>query len=236
MRQEDYDFFKENGYLPLGRILRDDEVARFVEAFDRDRRDYGRYWNENGIWQTQNCNALLTAPQFDEIIRHPEAMESLRVLMGGEVCFSEVCLRHMGPYEGEPIAAMRSWEGPVGRRWHRDGGTRLMWAGTPAEPRLRPDDGLPVRRERHHPQLRRFAPIDRPGNAGYRGPTRTRRSPRTPRLCWHGDTVRCHSITHGYRAPDEVRTQNRADLLRPPAPRLPQRGFVHTHSIVAGPS
>ena len=131
MRQEDYDFFKENGYLPLGRILRDDEVARFVEAFDRDRRDYGRYWNENGIWQTQNCNALLTAPQFDEIIRHPEAMESLRVLMGGEVCFSEVCLRHMGPYEGEPIAAMRSWKGPVGRRWHRDGGTRLMWAEHP---------------------------------------------------------------------------------------------------------
>ena len=39
----------------LGKILNDDEVARFVDLFDRDRRDFGRFWNDNGIWQTQNC-------------------------------------------------------------------------------------------------------------------------------------------------------------------------------------
>jgi hypothetical protein len=44
----------------------------------------------------------------------------------GYLCFSEICLRHMGPYHGEPIPAMTSWEGLVGRRWHRDGGERFM--------------------------------------------------------------------------------------------------------------
>ena len=131
MKQEDYDFFKDNGYLSLGKILSDDEVARFVDVFDRDRRDFGRFWNENGIWQTQNCQSLLTAPEFDEIIRHPKAMEPLGVLMGGEVGFQEISLRHMGPYEGEPIAGMTSWDGPVGRRWHRDGGERFIWPEHP---------------------------------------------------------------------------------------------------------
>ena len=131
MKQEDYDFFKANGYLSLGKILSDDEVARFVDAFDRDRRDFGRFWKENDIWQTRNGHALLTAPEFDEIIRHPEATEPLQVLMGGEVCFSEISLRHMGPYEGEPIPGLTSWEGPIGRRWHRDGGDRLMWPEHP---------------------------------------------------------------------------------------------------------
>ena len=55
----------------LGKILNDDEVARFVDLFDRDRRDFGRFWNDNGTWQTQNCPSLLSAPAFDEIIRHP---------------------------------------------------------------------------------------------------------------------------------------------------------------------
>ena len=28
MKQNDYEFFKENGYLSLGKILNDEEVAR----------------------------------------------------------------------------------------------------------------------------------------------------------------------------------------------------------------
>ena len=49
IKQEEYDFFKENGYLILGKLLGGDEVARFAEAFYRNRRDYGRFWNSNGI-------------------------------------------------------------------------------------------------------------------------------------------------------------------------------------------
>ena len=33
MKQEDYDFFKHNGYLSLGKILNDDEVAALYRCF-----------------------------------------------------------------------------------------------------------------------------------------------------------------------------------------------------------
>ena len=131
MKLEDYDFFKDNGYLSLGKILSDDEVTRFADLFDRNRRDFSRFWNDNGIWQTQHCDLLLTGPEFDEIIRHPKAIEPLQGLMGDEVCFSDACLRHMGPYAGEPLPGMTSWEGPVGRRWHRDVREDTMWREHP---------------------------------------------------------------------------------------------------------
>jgi hypothetical protein len=131
LKQEDYDFFKDNGYLSLGKMLSDAEVTRFVDILDGDRRDFSRFWINNGIWQSLNCDALLTAPDVDELVRHCNAMEPLESLMGEGVCFSEICLRHMGPYQGEPIAAMSSWEGPAGRRWHRDGGKGLVWPEHP---------------------------------------------------------------------------------------------------------
>ena len=133
MNKEQYNFFKNHGYLVLGKILADDEVSRFVDLFDRDRRDFGRFWNDNGIWQTKNCQSLLSAPAFDEVIRHPKVIQILQILLGGEVCFSEICLRHMGPYQGEPIPGMTSWQGPVGRRWHRDGGQRFIWPEHPLQ-------------------------------------------------------------------------------------------------------
>ena len=52
-------------------------------------------------------------------------------MFGGEVCFSEISLRHMGPYVGEPIEGVTSWDGPVGRRWHRAGGGRFIWPEHP---------------------------------------------------------------------------------------------------------
>ena len=87
MKQKDYEFFKENGYLSLGKILNDEEVARFADVFERERRDFSRFWTDNGIWQIQYCHSLLTAPELDEIIRHPKVMEPLKALMGDEVCF-----------------------------------------------------------------------------------------------------------------------------------------------------
>ncbi len=33
----------------------------------------------------------------------------------------------MAAYSGEPIEGMTTWDGPVGRRWHRDGGGRFIW-------------------------------------------------------------------------------------------------------------
>ena len=54
MKQEDLDFFKENGYLVI-QVLSPDEVGRYLEIFERERRDLARFWTNNGIWQTQNC-------------------------------------------------------------------------------------------------------------------------------------------------------------------------------------
>ncbi len=39
MKPADYAFFKENGYVSLGKILSDTEVDHFVHAFDRDRTE-----------------------------------------------------------------------------------------------------------------------------------------------------------------------------------------------------
>ncbi len=125
--KEEYDFFKENGYLTLGKLLSDDEVTRFAELFDRNRSQYERFWRSNVIWQSSHCHQLLTAPEFDEIIRHPTVLEHLQLLFGGEVCFSEISLRHMAAYDGERIEGITSWEGTVGHRWHRDGGGRFIW-------------------------------------------------------------------------------------------------------------
>ena len=131
MSQEDYDFFRNNGYLSLGKILSDDEVTRFTELFDQERRDRSGFWKDTGIWQTIYGDALLTTPEFNDIVRHPRVMEALQALMGDELCFSEIILRHMGPYAGESIPGLTSWEGRVGHRWHRDGGERFMWPEHP---------------------------------------------------------------------------------------------------------
>jgi hypothetical protein len=127
IRNDEYEFFKRNGFLTLGKLLSDDDVKRFVAAFDRNRRDFGGFWSGNGIWQSVHCHQLLTAPEFDEIIRHPAVLNCLNGLFGGAVCFSEISLRHMGPYNGEPLSGMTSWDGSVGQRWHRDGGGRFIW-------------------------------------------------------------------------------------------------------------
>jgi hypothetical protein len=39
VEQRDRDFFRQHGYLDLGKVLSDAEVARFVEFYDRDRSE-----------------------------------------------------------------------------------------------------------------------------------------------------------------------------------------------------
>ncbi len=104
MKREDYEFFRKNGYLELGQVLSDDEATRYAALFEREREMHGRFWRDTGIWQTIYGHALLTAPEFDGLIRHPKIIEPLQALMGGEVCFSEICLRHevLGIAAGTP--------------------------------------------------------------------------------------------------------------------------------------
>jgi hypothetical protein len=109
MTPQDHHFFHQHGYISLGKILTDDEVKHYVEVYDRDRSETADFWYKFGHHQSVNCDALVSSPEFDGIIRHPKAMEAIHELMGGDVCFSEICVRHMGPYDGE-----------LNRGWHRD--------------------------------------------------------------------------------------------------------------------
>ena len=115
MRPEDLDFFKENGYLVLNQLLSDEETARFLNIFERERRDYARFWTNNAIWQTQYCQSLLTAPEFDEIIRHDNVMEplqALQALMGGEAASDSALPQQRGSVR---VAGMRTWDRPAVR-------------------------------------------------------------------------------------------------------------------------
>jgi len=144
--------FAETGWVSLGRILDDAEVDRYVEAFDRSRREQAHWWQNNGIWQTQLAQPLLACTTFDGLLQHPRVVGALEELAGGEVVFQECTLRHMAPYDGTQIDGITSWEregGPAGpgagtdtpaeergtattgRRWHRDGGQTLAWHDHP---------------------------------------------------------------------------------------------------------
>ena len=99
MKQADIDFFKEHGYLVI-QVLSEDEVGRFVDIFERERRDFGRFWTETGIWQTQYCQSLMTAPEFDEIIRHPKIIGAAAGLDGRRAQFRADLSQQHGAVSG----------------------------------------------------------------------------------------------------------------------------------------
>ena len=83
MKKEDYQFFEENGYLPLGKILDKKETETFVKVFNRDRTETGYHWYSFGHYQSINCDALATSPEFDDLLRHPKVMAPI-----SELCLS----------------------------------------------------------------------------------------------------------------------------------------------------
>lgn len=109
MEQADLAFFRQNGFINLGKVLADEEVDRFLNLFDEDRRKYPYFWHPYGHHQEANYDALVTTPAFDDLIRHPAVYGTIEELMGGPLCFGEIGLRSMGPYKGE-----------FHQRWHRD--------------------------------------------------------------------------------------------------------------------
>ena len=67
----------------------------------------------DGHSQEANYDALLTHPEWDEIIRHPAVYPLIEALMGGATCLGEIGLRTMPP-----------WEKEFFQGWHR--GTRRL--------------------------------------------------------------------------------------------------------------
>ena len=121
MKLEDYQFFQQNGYLSLGKILTDEELAFYLHLYDQDRKGKKQFWFDYGHHhQTANYDVLVSTPEFDGLIRHPNVIKPLSDLMGGDVCFSEIGIRHMEAYTGESRHCV----------WHRDGdeaGTAIVF-------------------------------------------------------------------------------------------------------------
>lgn len=110
MERADYRFFREHGYLPLGKILTAEEVAYYTAVFDRDWAEERDRWYSAPNHQMINCDALVSSPEIDGLIRHPKIIQPLHDLMGEKICFSEICIRHMAAYESPELK----------RSWHRD--------------------------------------------------------------------------------------------------------------------
>lgn len=109
MEDSQRQFFAANGFVNLGQVLQGEDLARWQEAFDADKREYGYFWHRYGHHQEANYEALVTSPQIDGLIRHPDIYPAIEALMGGPLCFGEIGLRSMGPYDGE-----------LHHGWHRD--------------------------------------------------------------------------------------------------------------------
>ena len=110
LTDSDRDYFRRHGFVLLHDLVSAGEVERFLDLFEEDRKRAPLRWAQRGS-QTMNCDALCTTPEFDEVVRHPLILQAVGELMGGPVCFSELCIRHMEP-AGTP--------GSGG--WHRDRG------------------------------------------------------------------------------------------------------------------
>lgn len=106
-----------SGFVNLGRLFDADELEALTALFDADRANYGYFWHPYGRHQHANYDALITTPALDGLIRHARILPVVEDLMGGPVCFGEIGLRYMGPYDG-----------PLHRSWHRD---RPHWAEQP---------------------------------------------------------------------------------------------------------
>ena len=62
MKKQDYDFFQEHGYLPLGKILSAEELAYYTAIFDRDWAEEQERWYPAPDHQMINCDALFSSP------------------------------------------------------------------------------------------------------------------------------------------------------------------------------
>tara|TARA_B100001250_G_C19817400_1_gene799460 strand:- start:11157 stop:11915 length:759 start_codon:yes stop_codon:yes gene_type:complete len=101
--------FAEKGFINLGKLLNDEEVAHFDTLFCDDRKKFPYFWHPYGHHQEANYDALLTTPSFDGLVRHPKIFPIIEGLMGGPLCFGEIGLRTMRPYDGA-----------FHQGWHRD--------------------------------------------------------------------------------------------------------------------
>jgi hypothetical protein len=149
--------YRAHGWIDLGRILGDEEVGRFAEHFDRNRRDFPTWWRTHGNPETTlTADPLVTTPEFDALVRHPRIVAAVSAALGGTARFWEVSLRHIGPMGGRALA-----DG-----WHRDFAVDQGFAVAQAMVYLTDTDAATsclavVPRGEHEPPLDRWVEEDR---------------------------------------------------------------------------
>ena len=109
LNETELEYFRRNGYIIRTDLLTEEEIQTFIDLFDADRENTRFRWNPYGYHQHANYDALVTTPQFDQVVRHPKILSAINQLMGGPTCFGEIGARYMAPYEGD-----------LHRSWHRD--------------------------------------------------------------------------------------------------------------------
>lgn len=82
--QEHFEYFRTHGYVVLKDALTSDELTHFLRLYDIDREKFGppNCWHPFDEYQTRNCNALVTSPGFDELLRHPKILPLITFLYG----------------------------------------------------------------------------------------------------------------------------------------------------------
>ena len=120
---DEWEFFRQHGYLVLEKFLTAAEVAHYRQLYEWDRAENSYSWSEPAELlrgghmiptQATNNDPLVTVPQIEPCIRHPRILEATEQLLGGPICFSEISLRHMGTY------AIDGPEKEIYHHWHRD--------------------------------------------------------------------------------------------------------------------
>jgi hypothetical protein len=56
MNTSDLEFFKQNGYVSLGKVLSDEDVNHYTAQYDRDRSEFSYMWRGYGHHQSINCD------------------------------------------------------------------------------------------------------------------------------------------------------------------------------------
>ena len=216
-----FEYFRTHGYVVLKDALTPNEVAYFTQLFDNDRAEFGppNCWHPFDTYQTRNCNALVTSPDFDKLLRHPKILPVVTFLMGGPVCFSEICLRHMAPYDGEPRQSFHRdrphWENHPLRMDYM----QLMLYLTDVDETTHCFSISPESVD--NPILDREAQLERDGIVDFHAP------------CWHSRALQYRSSSHGDDSRDTKRAQNRASILWSSLSSFSERLFRDTAAFLA---
>jgi len=95
--------FRTHAFVDLGKLIDDKQLREWRTIFDDDQKKNAHCWRLLGGFETRcSCDILVTFPEIDAAVRHPHIFPLIEKLVGDDVCFEEISLRHIGPFKGAP--------------------------------------------------------------------------------------------------------------------------------------